>query len=112
MNHLPNAHRPGIDRFLAPLQQALCVRERAFLFRVTGRRKKENFRLDLFRLQFAALDLGRLDQNVAASISTISRTTSHFSFESDVRWNREFAAATAGFWPIMNMPSIFPSAMS
>ena len=49
-----------IDRFLAPLQHALRLCERAFLFRVAGGRKKENFRLDLFRLQFAALDLGRV----------------------------------------------------
>src|SRR5438270_2953499 len=46
-------HEPGIgssiarriDRFLAPLQKSLRVGECAFFFRVTGRRKKKNFRL-------------------------------------------------------------------
>ena len=47
-----------IDRFFAPLQQSLRVGERAFLLRVASRGKKENFRLDFFRLQFAALDFG------------------------------------------------------
>ena len=49
-----------IDRFLSPLQKSLRVSERAFLFRVTGRREEKNFRLDFFRLQFATLDLGRI----------------------------------------------------
>ena len=48
----------GIDCFLTPLQHALCLREGAFLFRVAGGREKENFRLDFFRFQFAAFDLG------------------------------------------------------
>ncbi len=39
-----------IDRFLPPLQHALRLRERAFLFRVAGGREKENFRLDFFCL--------------------------------------------------------------
>ncbi len=39
-----------IDCFLPPLQHALRLRERPFLFRVTCGREKKNFRLDLFRL--------------------------------------------------------------
>ena len=49
-----------IDRFFTPLQKPLCIRERAFFFGVTGSRKKKYFGLDFFRLQFAALDLGRI----------------------------------------------------
>ena len=49
-----------VDRFLAPLQQPLRVREGAFFFRVTGGGKKENLGLDLVGLQFAAFDLGRV----------------------------------------------------
>ena len=102
-----------IDRFLAPLQHALRLRERAFLFRVTGRGKKKNFRFDFFAFSIRrARSRANRARTSPPSISTMSRTTSHFNFESDVRWNRELAAATAGFCPIMNMPSIFPSAMS
>ena len=49
-----------INRFLAPLQKPLRVCERACLFRVPSRWKKENFRVDFFRLQFVALNLGRI----------------------------------------------------
>ena len=49
-----------IDCFLAPLQKTLRVRERAFFFRMTSRGKEENFRLDLFRFQFAALNFRRV----------------------------------------------------
>ena len=60
MNHSSDrAISRRIDRLLAPLQKPLRVRERAVVFGVTGRRKKENFRLDFLRLQFVALDLGR-----------------------------------------------------
>src|SRR6266481_7238649 len=47
-----------IDSFLSPLQHALCLCEGAFLFGMTRRWKKEDFCLDLFRLQFAVLNLG------------------------------------------------------
>ena len=47
-----------IDRFLPPLQHALRLGEGACLFRVSRRWKKENLRFDVFRLQFATLDLG------------------------------------------------------
>src|SRR5439155_6296711 len=46
-----------VNRFLAPLQKTLRVGERAFLFRMSRRWKKKNFRLDFFRLQFAVLNL-------------------------------------------------------
>src|SRR6266481_236653 len=49
-----------VHRFLAPLQKTLRVGERAFLFRVTGSRKEEDFRIDIFGLQFAALNLRRV----------------------------------------------------
>ena len=39
------------------MQESLCICERAFLFRITGSWKKENFRLDVLRLQFAPLHL-------------------------------------------------------
>src|SRR5205814_876738 len=55
---------PGITRwidcFLAPLQKTLRVSERAFFFRMTSRRKEENFRFNLFRFQFAALNFRRI----------------------------------------------------
>ena len=51
-------------------------------------------------------------QKEAVSVSTISRTTSHFNFESPRRSIPEFGPATAGFWPMTNKPSIFPSNMS
>ncbi len=50
----------GIDRFFAPLQESLRICECAFLLGVTSRGEKENFSLDVLRLQFAALDLRRL----------------------------------------------------
>src|SRR5436190_4402634 len=49
-----------IDCFLPPLQKTLRVRERPFFFRMTSRRKEENFRLNLFRFQFTALNLRRI----------------------------------------------------
>src|SRR5207237_9775528 len=49
-----------VNRFLAPLQKTLCVSKGAFFFSVTPRWKKEHFRLDFFRLQFAPINLGRL----------------------------------------------------
>src|SRR6266480_5768201 len=49
-----------IDGFFAPLQEPLRVCERTFFFGVAGRGKKENFRLDLFRLQLAALNFSRI----------------------------------------------------
>ena len=55
---------------------------------------------------------GESYQNDAVSVSTISRTTSHFSFAIARRSSPEFGAATAGFCPITNSPSIFPSIMS
>ncbi len=61
MNH---AFAPAIarrlHRFLAPLQQALSVRERAFLFGVAGGGKEEDFRADFLGAQLAALDFGRV----------------------------------------------------
>ena len=51
-------------------------------------------------------------QNLAGSVSTISRMTNHFSFAIDFLCKREFGAPTAEFCPIKNIPSIFPSAMS
>src|SRR6267142_427044 len=41
-------------------------------------------------------------QKFADSISTISRTTSHFNFDNAFRWSREFGAPTAGFFPIVS----------
>ena len=46
--------------FFAPLQESLRIREGAFLFGVTSRGEEKNFSLNLFGLQFPALDLGRL----------------------------------------------------
>src|SRR5256886_1218524 len=41
-------------------------------------------------------------QKFADSTSTMSRTASHFNFDSAFRWSRELGAPTAGFWPIKN----------
>src|SRR6516225_9680550 len=51
-------------------------------------------------------------QNDAVSVSTISRTTSHFNFPSADLCSLPFDAPTAGFCPITNSPSILPSCMS
>ena len=48
------------NRFLTPLQKALCVRECAVVLGVTGRGEKEDFRFDLLRFQFAAFNLRRI----------------------------------------------------
>jgi len=45
-----------VHSFLAPLQESLCICERARFFRVPGSWKKENFRFDVLWLQFAALN--------------------------------------------------------
>ena len=47
-----------IHGFFAPLQKALRVGKRAGFFRMTSGRKKKNFSVDFFGLQFTALDLG------------------------------------------------------
>jgi len=72
---------------------------------------KRKFRLDVLRLQFARSTSGDSRQKFADSISTISRTTSHFSS------TMLFVAARIGRsdgWVLahQNMPSIFPSSMS
>ena len=55
---------------------------------------------------------GESSQNDAVSISTMSRTTSHFNFESALRCSLPFGAPTAGFCPRTNKPSILPSCIS
>ena len=96
-----------LDRFLAPLEHALRLRERAFLFRVTGGGEKENFRFDLFRSQFAPLDFGRVVPKCRAFDLDHVAHDQPFQFASDLRWKREFAAADRGFCPSETCPSIF-----
>src|SRR3954447_20943669 len=49
-----------IDRLFTPLHETLRVREAAFLFSVTRGGQKEDFGLDVFGAQLAALDLRRV----------------------------------------------------
>ena len=51
-------------------------------------------------------------QNDADSISTRSRTTSHFSFAIARRCSFECEEPTAGFSPTTRKPSTFPSSIS
>ena len=46
-----------IDCLLAPLQEALSVRECAFFFGVTGRWEEENFCVDVLGFQLTAFNL-------------------------------------------------------
>src|SRR5579864_2981171 len=55
---------------------------------------------------------GESYQNEAVSVSTMSRTTSHFNLASALRSNRPLGAPTAGFWPMTNKPSTLPSIIS
>ncbi len=49
-----------LNRFFAPLQQALRVRKRALFLRVSGGRKEKDLCRDILRGQFAALDFRRV----------------------------------------------------
>src|SRR5262249_6964125 len=49
-----------IDRLLTPLDQALRIRETAFLLDVPGRGQQEHFGRDVHHAQLSALDFGRV----------------------------------------------------
>ena len=86
---------------MVPLQQALRVGEGAVLFGVSGGRKEEDLRGNIFRPHLAAIDLRRFFQNSAVSMSWKSRTTSHSSLRIASRWKPPFIDPTTGFSPMM-----------
>ena len=112
MNQLAAAVAGRIDRLLVPLQQALRVGERPVLLGVAGGGKEEDLGADVVGRSSPRSTSGESFQNVAVSTSTMSRTTSHFSFASAGARAAHSAPPTAGFWPMTNRPSILPSAMS
>ena len=85
MNHSSERQSPRrLDGLVVPLQQPLGVGEGAVLLGVRGGGQEEDLGGDVLGAQLAGLDLRRVVQNAAVSISTRSRTTSQSSCASAV----------------------------
>ena len=101
-----------VDGFFVKLIEPLGIGEAALFFRVTcGGEKKTSVSMPS-GFSSPLRTSGESYQKEAVSVSTISRTTSHFSLAKALRSRPEFGAPTAGFCPMTNRPSTFPSAIS
>ena len=113
MNQVSLRESPGASTALLRYCRRRCVLVKVPLFSAVPAAGNTNTSVAIFSGESSPrFTSGESSQNDAVSVSTMSRTTSHFNLLKAVRSRRPFAAPTAGFWPITNRPSIFPSCMS
>jgi hypothetical protein len=110
MNHSSDRASPGGSSALSRhwSSRCVCVNVPSFSMCDAAGRRKTSVRMSSVR-NSPLRTSGMSFQNVAASISARSRTTSHLSFVSDSRWSFAFCDPTAGFCPITKNPSSPPS---